>query len=197
MLEKVCCYVMSFLVHWTVYCNTSLCCIQRSSVTLCYCYRRQVVQWHCCITYIYMHGVALQSHPYTCCKYLKSNWVELSPGSRQEVNLHCEHSKFLLISPTMKITNFWLERECFTVKVSSEGAFKDKNNVTVIFKIVCWWSNYNKKISNQLQPLATVLSQLHPSPPTHPPHTHHQIHTLHITYYLCTYRGDSHCHVRL
>ena len=37
---------------------------------------------------------------------LKSNSFELSPGSRQEVNLHCEHSKFLPICPTMKIANF-------------------------------------------------------------------------------------------
>ena len=32
----------------------------------------------------------------------------------------------------MKITNIWLERDYLTVKVSSEGAFKDKNNGTII-----------------------------------------------------------------
>ena len=64
-----------------------------------------------------------------------SNWFELSPGSRQEVNLHCEHSKFLPICPTMKIANFWLERDYLTLKVSSEGAFKDKNNGARVFLI--------------------------------------------------------------
>ncbi len=35
----------------------------------------------------------------------------------------------------MKIANFCLERDYLTVKVSSEGAFKDKNNDTRVFKI--------------------------------------------------------------
>ena len=35
----------------------------------------------------------------------------------------------------MKIANFWLERDYLTVKVLSEGTFKDKNNGAGIFKI--------------------------------------------------------------
>ena len=69
------------------------------------------------------------------CKYALINWFELSPESSQEVNLHCEHSQILSICPTMKIANFWLERDYLTVKVSSKGAFKDKNNGTKNFKI--------------------------------------------------------------
>ena len=54
--------------------------------------------------------------------------VELSSGNRQEVNLYYEHCKNLPFWLTMKIANF-------TVKVSSEGAFKDKNNSKEFFTI--------------------------------------------------------------
>ena len=39
------------------------------------------------------------------------------------------------ICPTMKLANFWHQRDYFTLKVLSEGAFKDKNNDTRNFKI--------------------------------------------------------------
>ena len=42
--------------------------------------------------------------------------------------------------------------------VSSEGAFKDKNNGTRIFKIV--WSNYKKKMKAQLKPIQVVTKYI-------------------------------------
>ncbi len=90
---------------------------------------------------------------------IKSNWFELSPGSRQEKNLHCEHSKFLPICPKMKIANFWLERDYLTVMVSSEGAFKDKNNGTRNFnkygQIITRKWGFN---SNQLYIMCSLLT---------------------------------------
>ncbi len=57
----------------------------------------------------------------------------------------------------MKNANFWLERDYLTVKVSSEGAFKDKNNKSFL-KV---WSNYNKKIKARLKTILTLLSYNH------------------------------------
>ena len=58
----------------------------------------------------------------------------------------------------MKIANFWLERDYLTVKVSSEGAFKDKNNGAR--KLVEVWSNYTKKMRAQLKPIKWLYCKL-------------------------------------
>ena len=60
----------------------------------------------------------------------------------------------------MKIANFWLERDHLTVKVLSEGAFKDKKSGTRIFKIGCRYmqSNYKKNLSSTHTNLTSVAT---------------------------------------
>ena len=88
---------------------------------------------NCVYTIIYVYYICVYVS-YLCTCIL--NLFELSPGSRQEVNLYVNmRSIFLPICPAMKIANFWLERDYLTVKVSSKGAFKDKNNGARIFKV--------------------------------------------------------------
>ena len=48
----------------------------------------------------------------------------------------------------MKIANFWLERDYFTVKVSSEGAFKDKK--TMVQEILKYGQIITRKLELNL-----------------------------------------------
>ena len=58
-------------------------------------------------------------------------WVEPLKYTERKFTLWTKI--FLPNCPTMKIANFWQERDYLTVRVSFEEAFKDKNNGTRIF----------------------------------------------------------------
>ncbi len=74
------------------------------------------------------------------CNKLSQHWSQIYFSMVPEVDRkyiyigkHSSTGKFVLHA--INIANFWLERDYLTVKVTSEGTFKDKNNGAGIFKI--------------------------------------------------------------